>query len=207
MDRRTFLKAAAVLPAASHLTLLGSPARAQQKEFTPRPGAWRTFEITTRVEVLEAAGVVRAWLPLPSVKSEYQKPLGDEWTGNAKVMKQVTEATYGAGMLYAEFAGGESAPRVEVTSRFQTQDRALDWSKKVATRQEPAMLSSWTKATELMPTDGIVKDTALEITNGKATDVEKVRAVYDWVLAKTYRDPKVRGCGAQALSVVQALLP
>ena len=36
----------------------------------------------------------------------------------------VTEATYGAGMLYAEFADGEAAPRVEVTSRFQTQDGA-----------------------------------------------------------------------------------
>ena len=46
-----------------------------------------------------------------------------------------------------------------------------------------------------MPTGWIVKDTALEITKGKATDVEKVRAVYDWVLANTYRDPKVRGCG------------
>jgi len=198
MNRRTFLRAAAVLPAvvaASQATSLAPVARAQQKEFTPRPGAWRTFEITTRVEVLEPAGVSRAWLPIPSVKSEYQMPLGDQWSGNAKVMKSVSDDSYGAGMLYAEFASGETAPVVELTSRFQTQDRALDWSKKVAAEEEPALLKLWTKPTDLMPTDGIVRETALEVTKGKSTDVEKVKAVYDWILANTYREPKVRGCG------------
>jgi hypothetical protein len=44
-------------------------ARAQQKEFNPRPGAWRTYEVTTRVEVVKPAGVTRAWLPVPSVSA------------------------------------------------------------------------------------------------------------------------------------------
>ena len=196
MDRRTFLKGAIAVPAAAQLTGFASPARGQQKEFTPRPGTWRTFEITTRIEVLEpAAGTVRAWLPMPSVKSEYQKLLGDQWSGNAKVMKPLTDGIYGAGMLYAEFAPDERAPVVELASRFQTQDRAVDWTKKTPTQEDPAALRTWTKATELMPTDGIVRETALEITRGKTTDVEKVRAVYDWILANTYREPKVRGCG------------
>ena len=195
MDRRTFLKAAIAVPALGQAPGLASLARAQQKEFAPRPGTWRTFEVTTRVEVLEPAGVIRAWLPMPSVKAEYQKPLGDQWSGNAKVMKPLTDGSYGAGILYAEFAPGESAPVVELTSRVQTQDRALDWSKKIAIQEDPALLRTWTKATELMPTDGIVRETALEITRGKTTDVEKVKAVYDWVLANTYREPKVRGCG------------
>ena len=197
MNRRTFLRVAALpaVVAASQATGLPSVARAQQKEFTPRPGTWRTFEITTRVEVLEPTGVSRAWLPIPSVKSEYQKPLGDQWSGNAKVLKAATDGSYGAGMLYAEFAGGETAPVVELTSRFQTQDRAVDWSKKVAAEEDPAVLRFWTKPTDLMPTDGIVRETAFEVTKGKATDVEKVKAVYDWILATTYREPKVRGCG------------
>lgn len=195
MDRRTFLKAAIAVPALAQASGLASLARAQQKEFAPRPGTWRTFEITTRVEVLEPAGVMRAWLPMPSVKAEYQKPLGDQWSGNAKVMKPLTDGSYSAGILYAEFAPGESAAVVELTSRVQTQDRALDWSKKIATQEDPALLRTWTKATELMPTDGIVRETALEITRGKTADVEKVKAVYDWVLANTYREPKVRGCG------------
>ena len=197
MNRRTFLRVAALpaVVAAARVTGVPSVARAQQKEFTPRPGTWRTFEITTRVEVLEPTGVSRAWLPIPSVKSEYQKPLGDQWSGNAKVLKASTDGSYGAGMLYAEFARDEPAPVVELTSRFQTQDRAVDWSKKVAAEEDPALLRFWTKPTDLMPTDGIVRETALEVTKGKATDVEKVKAVYDWILATTYREPKVRGCG------------
>src|SRR5204862_6552961 len=61
--------------------------------------------------------------------------------------------------------------------------------------EDPAALKTWTKATDFMPTDGIVREAAVEITRGKATDLEKVRAVYDWILANTYREPKVRGCG------------
>jgi transglutaminase-like putative cysteine protease len=198
MNRRTFLRTATSLSAgavATGVRVVVPPAHAQQKEFSPRPGTWRTFEMTTRVEILEPAGVMRAWLPIPSVKADYQKPLGDQWSGNAKVMKAVTDNVYGASMLYAEFASGEAAPVVELTSRFQTRDRSIDWSKKVTANEAPATLKMWTKSTDLMPTDGIVHETALQATKGKTTDVERVQAVYDWILANTYRDPKVRGCG------------
>src|SRR5262245_25922241 len=67
MDRRTFLKGAIAVPAAAQMTGFASRASGQQKEFNPRPGTWRTFEISSRIEVLEPAGTVRAWLPVPSV--------------------------------------------------------------------------------------------------------------------------------------------
>ena len=46
-----------------------------------------------------------------------------------------------------------------------------------------------------MPTDGIVRQTALDATQGAKSDVEKVQRLYDWVVANTHREPKVRGCG------------
>ena len=46
-----------------------------------------------------------------------------------------------------------------------------------------------------MPTDGIVLSTAREATRGAHGDVEQARQIYDWVVAHTYRDPEVRGCG------------
>ena len=198
MNRRMFLKVSSTVPAvlaASQLPGVASVARAQQKDFAPRPGTWRTFEITTRVEVLQPAGVTRVWLPAPSVVSDYQQSIENNWSGNAKIMRIATEPKYGAVMLYAEFAEGEAAPVVELTSRFKTQDRAIDWSKKVTTSEDAGTLKSFTAPTDLMPTDGIVRETALEITKGKSTDLDKIRAVYDWILANTYREPKVRGCG------------
>ena len=198
MNRRAFLKTSAALSAvaaASPLSPFATRGEAQQKDFTPRPGTWRTYEITTRVEVVKPAGVTRVWLPIPVVRSEYQRTLESKWSGNTKILQAITEPKYGAAMLYAEFPDGETAPVVELTSSFQTQDRALDWSRKVHTHEDPASLRVWIQPTDLMPTDGIVRDTAVEITAGKTSDFEKVKAVYDWILANTYREPKVRGCG------------
>ena len=51
------------------------------------------------------------------------------------------------------------------------------------------------RPTKLLPTDGIVKATATEITSGAKTDVEKARAIYEWIVDNTFRNPKTRGCG------------
>jgi transglutaminase-like putative cysteine protease len=198
MDRRTFLRLSAAAPAASALSRVTgavSVAHAQQREFNPRPGTWRTYEITTRVEVVKPIGATRVWVPVPVVDADYQKPLGNKWSGNARVMEPASDPQYGAGMVYAEWPGDEKTPVLEVISRFQTQDRAVDWSKTTPARLDVTMARKWTQPTDLMPTDGIVKDTADEIVQGKRTDVEKAQAIYDWILANTYRDPKVRGCG------------
>jgi hypothetical protein len=39
------------------------------------------------------------------------------------------------------------------------------------------------------------EETADEITRGANTDIEKARAIYDWIVDNTFRDPKTRGCG------------
>ena len=41
----------------------------------------------------------------------------------------------------------------------------------------------------------IVRATALKATKGAKTDLDKARAIYEWVVENTYRDGKVRGCG------------
>ena len=46
-----------------------------------------------------------------------------------------------------------------------------------------------------MPTDGVVKAQADEITRGASTDIQKARAIYDWIVDNTFRNPKTRGCG------------
>ena len=73
MDRRTFLKAGGLVPVAAALPRL---ATAQQLPFDPRRGEkWRTFEVTTRVEIVFPEGATRVWLPIPSVDTGYQKTI------------------------------------------------------------------------------------------------------------------------------------
>lgn len=198
MDRRTFLRtttALSGLAALSGVPGLARVARGQHKTFDPRPGTWRTYELTTRVEVLRPTGVTQAWLPVPALNADYQQAGDSRWSGNARTMRLVTEPNYGAVMLCAEFAEEETAPVVELVSQFRTQDRALDWSRKSPGKEDAAALKKWIKPTDLMPTDGIVRETAADITKGKRTDRDKVQAIYDWILANTYREPQVRGCG------------
>ena len=193
MDRRIFLKSSAALPLAAALP---RAAFAQQTNFNPQPGSWRTYEIATRVEVLKPAGVTRVWLPVPSVEDGSQKPLDNSWTGNAKEMRVLADGKYGAGIFYAEWPDGEAKPVVELTSRFMSRDRAVDLARpNPALRLDPSEIAFYTAATDLQPTDGIVKKTALDITKGARTDVQKARALYDWIVDNTHRDPKTRGCG------------
>src|SRR5262249_51256079 len=51
------------------------------------------------------------------------------------------------------------------------------------------------RATRMIPIDGIVRKTADAITKGAATDLDRARAIYEWIVDNTFRDPKVRGCG------------
>ena len=192
MDRRTFVTAAATLPFATALSPL---ALAQARTFTPRPGDWRTFEVVTRLDVANPTGATQAWVPVPAVDANWQKSTPGTWSGNMQQAELVTDPVYGAKMVHATWAEAEKAPWIEVTSRIQSRDRALDWSRKSSPAADPAELALALKPTALMPTDGIVRETASKIVAGKTTDVERVRALYDWVVVNTYREPKVRGCG------------
>ena len=192
MRRRTFLQAGA---AASVLGSLPRFSFAQQLPYDPRPSGWRTFEITTRVEILKPAGASRAWVPLPSVESDYQKVIGSTWSGNGST-RMARDGKYGAAMVMSEWSAEQKAPVLEVVSSFSTQNRATDFGKRnPAIKLDPATAKFSVAPTELIPTDGIVRKTALEITRGKTSDVDKARAIYDWVVDNTFRNPKTRGCG------------
>ena len=194
MDRRAFLKTGAILPAAVALPRL---AHAQQLPFDPRPVVkWRTFEVTTRVEIVFPEGGTRVWLPIPSVDTGYQKILDNAWSGNAQTAKIAYDGKYGAGMLYAEWPTAEKNPVVELYSRFATRDRAVDFSAPGSVEKlSPGQHAFYTGATEHMPVDGIVKKTAQEVTQGAKSDYDKAKTIYEWIVDNTYRDPKTRGCG------------
>ncbi|GAB4467121.1 MAG: transglutaminase family protein [Burkholderiaceae bacterium] len=186
MKRRTLLK---TVPASALIATVPFAARAQSRD-------WRTFETTARLEIAQAKGQVRAWMPLPlSQDTDYFKTLANSWSGNAERVELVYEPTYRAALVSAQFKPGETNPILEVVSRFAVRERNVELKPgagMLASREEQAL---YLKPTELMPTDGIVKKTADEITKGARTDVEKARAIYEWTVENTFRNPKTRGCG------------
>jgi transglutaminase-like putative cysteine protease len=190
MDRRAFLRTTALASAASFARLpkVWAASTADNR--------WRGFEVTTHVEILAPSGVTRAWIPLPLVEeTDYHKSLGRSWSGNAASANAVRDPRYGADFVVAEWPAG-ATPVLEVVSRIATRDRHVDLSAPGgAPAESPAVLRRYLEPTELIRTDGIVEATAREITKTAGTDVEKARALYEWIVENTFRDAKVRGCG------------
>ena len=194
LDRRTLLGAGAAL--AAPLLVPGlARAEAAERRFEPAIGGWRTFEVTTTVQVADVQGATQLWLPVPDIDSDYQQSVDNSWTGNAARIGLVREPRHGVRMLHASFAADTAQPTVTLTSTLRTRNRAVDWKGRPTVAEDAAVLKANLQPTELKPLDGIVRQTALEATRGAKTDVDKVRGIYDWVVAHAYREPKTRGCG------------
>ncbi len=188
MDRRAFLQAGISASAVASLPWRGAWASPE----------WRSFEVLTQVELQLPEGRSRIWLPLPLAQdTEWHRDLGSHWSGNAARTEVVRDGKYGVSMLYAEWPADAASPRLELTSRFSARDRTVDPAKPRpdAPRLSAAERAFFTAPTDYIPTDGVVRKTAQGIVKGARSDVDKARAIYEWVVDNTFRDPKVRGCG------------
>jgi len=193
MDRREFLSGTAAIAVAVNCPKLASA----EFRFPLQPGAWERFEISTLVEIASPQGEVHAWVPLPSVnEKDWIKVIDSSWTSNGNA-EMARDPHYGAEMLHVQWDAEQKAPTVEVTSTVLTCDRAVDFSQpdNAGMALSAAERELNTAGTELIPTDGIVKQTSDKIVTGKRTDLDRARAIYDWVVGNTFRDPKARGCG------------
>jgi len=102
MDRRDFLRQAGLVSASFALSN-----RSNLRGQSTTPPRWRTFEITTRVEVLRPAGVTRIWLPTPlTIATPYQKPLGNTLTGEGGTTSTRTAAESANAIACFEFPEG-----------------------------------------------------------------------------------------------------
>jgi len=192
MDRRDFLRFTGIASTSIMYPMLAPPAHAQ----AATADKWRTFEVTTQVEVLKPSGVTRVWIPTPlSLEAPFHRTLSNEFRAEGGRSAVVTEAKYGAGIVWAEWPEG-AKPILTHTSRFALRNFAVDLSRPGnAKPEDPLILARYTQATDVMPTDGAVKKLSDEIVKGKQGNVEKSRAIYEWIVENTYRDAKTRGCG------------
>jgi transglutaminase-like putative cysteine protease len=193
MNRRDFLRSAAVVSAGAAFP---KAAGLFAREAGAASDGWRTFEVATRVEVLQPSGATRIWLPAALTRpTPFQRTLANSFHAEGGTARIVESKPDSLGIVVAEFPAG-ARPALTLTSRIATRNCTVDLSSPghapKANREE---LQHFLRATKLLPTDGIVKQTAAEITAGAKTDVEKARAIYEWIVDNTFRDPKTRGCG------------
>jgi len=192
MKRRDVFKASAALGLAGLAPRLA--AAQVQANYNPAPKGWRRFELVTRLE--PQGGAHKAWIPLPTFETQdWQKPGAVNWTGNFRSAQRVKDPKYGAEMLQVEWAGDQQNPHVEVTTQVQTQSRNVFARLGPVAPLSDAERQRSLAATELLPTGGLVKETATEIIRGKRGDEAQARAIYDWVVENTFRNAQTMGCG------------
>lgn len=188
IDRRGFLAGSAV-------ALITPPSAFAQADaiFAPAPGGWRTFDVTTRLEILMPEGATQAWIPVAGLKApDWTQPKDLKWGTNGAA----TLVSSGADMLHVQWDAKVDKPYIEITNSVATRDRAIDLKKPGAVAPlSEAERKLYLASTDLVPLDGIVKHTADRVIGFAKTDMEKARAIYEWVVDNSYRRASTRGCG------------
>ena len=191
MNRRSFLRSAGMVSAS-----LALPRPARVWALGETSGDWRRFEVTTRVEVLRPSGTTLVWLPAALIREvPFQKTLANDFHAEGGTAELVEKKADALGVVVARFPAGVK-PVLTLTSRVATKNHAVDLSAPgKSPKADSAELKHFLEPTRLLPTDGIVKAQAMQITRAAATDAEKARAIYEWIVDHTFRNPKTRGCG------------
>jgi transglutaminase-like putative cysteine protease len=188
MRRRDFLRATGAMCAGRAISKV-TPLLAEAAH-------WRTFEVTTRVEILKPVGITNIWLPAALIRNTpFQRTLSNQFRADGGMAKLSDNKQDALGIVSAMFAAG-SKPVLILTSRVALRNYSVDLSTPAhRSNVSQAELNYFLEPTKYVPTDGIVKETAEKATRGATTDIDKARAIYDWVVDNTFRDPKIRGCG------------
>jgi rhodanese-related sulfurtransferase/transglutaminase-like putative cysteine protease len=136
----------------------------------------------------------RLWIPYPV--TDANQNIGKVGiSGNFTESGVYTDAVFKTPMLYARWDKAATARQLSFSFQAERDE--------VVRRDFPSREAAWDPAdyalylgpTRLGPLDGEVRKLADRITKGKHGVLAKARAIYDWTVDNTYRDPDTRGCG------------
>jgi transglutaminase-like putative cysteine protease len=183
---------------AASLLAAQTSAPAKQK-FSPPTRKFRFTYAFTVTDIPPEAKLVRIWIPvahtddhqtvrLVSVKSPVQTTMGNE-------------AEYGNHILYAEIhnsvqPAAEFTLEYEVTRReFTRGDFAQLERKDTKPGVVPASMQRYLEPDKLIPTDGKIKELAVQVTANQAGTVAKAKAAYDYLFNTMRYDKTGTGWG------------
>jgi transglutaminase-like putative cysteine protease len=131
--------------------------------------------------------LIELWIPTPMEGTGYQKLISRTITGNATSVRIGSGHEKSAPYVYARWEK-VAAPTLKIVNLVEIADRD-------GVLMGSAEGERYLSPTKHVQTDGVVKATADSIVAGIKDPDKKARAIYDWIVAKTARDPGTRGCG------------
>lgn len=159
------------------------------------PSEWRTYEITTTVNLKGQSGPARFWLPLPlNQDTLYQRTLGHSWTGNPANASMRRLPDGDLEVFHCEWPNAADA-KLQLTTLVTTADRHFDVTKRTVAPEREDILRRNLQASSLIPNDGLAFQLGERILGRIKDPVAQAKAIYDWVVDNTIYDPSLPGCG------------
>ncbi len=193
---RTTAKKPPAKPAAAAAQPPAAPAELNEERVAAaslpaEPAArWRTYELSTRIEVRRSAGATRLWLPLAMFKdTAWQRALGHSWQGNFTRAGIYRDPAAEMEVFVAEWPDGVQ-PQLELASRIETQDRHFDVTKKHCAPERSEILRRNLQSSELMPIGDKTRAIAERIVGRVRDPLAQGKVLYDWVAERALRDPE-----------------
>jgi transglutaminase-like putative cysteine protease len=134
------------------------------------------------------------WIPYP-ITNANQKISNISVAGTYSSSGVYTDSIFQTPMLYARWDPGTRNRKLTFSFDAERKEILRRDVPKKETAWDPADYALYLAATRLGPIDGEIKVLAEKITAGQKSLLGKARAIYDWTVNNTYRDPDVRGCG------------
>lgn len=164
----------------------------------------RNVEVTFQLNLKapSESNNVKVWIPYP-VSDKNQRITDIKISGNFTTKAVYTDENYGSNILYAEWDRAVKERTLTYSFSVKRKEQVTkDFSNKELYFSKKEF-SKYLEASPSLPITEKVKKYAEKITKGKKTNLDRARAIYDWIVDNMYRDPNVKGCG---LGIVETLL-
>ena len=194
------------LPILSSLLLLSFPvcqlatqATSNTQKFSPHSRTFRfTYNFTVK-DIPSGAKRARVWVPVPQTDQHQTVRI---LAVKAPVKTRMTqESEYGNRMMYAEIRN-PAAGRAEFTLEYKITRREYargDYAQLERTDPGPivvpASMNRLIEPDSLIPTDGKIKELAVEVTGSQTGTVAKAKAAYDYLFSNMRYDKTGSGWG------------
>ena len=165
------------------------------------PPQWRNYELHVTVTFAETDGGTRLWLPLVQYRdTPWERSFGHRWQGNYAMAGIYRDPVADMEVFYADWPEGIDEPKLEIVSRFATQNRQIDIVRRNVIAERTEILRRCLQATRLAPTGGIVRLTAERAVGRIRDPLAQAKAIYDWVVENADYDPQTRVSGHTSIA-------
>ena len=137
---------------------------------------------------------VQLWIPYP-VSDKNQNISKVNIDGDYTEAAVYTDKAHKTPMLFVRWEKNATSRKLNFSFNAKRDEVSQSNFPIGITAWNPADYEIYLSATRLGPIDGEVKKLAEEITQGKTSVLAKAKAIYDWTVDNTYRNPDTRGCG------------